>query len=278
MDRYQENDKKRNDFIKISKLYKDKKYEMVIKQATTFLNEYPNHIAIRFMRAKSYRILGFFNEGMSDLKYILNEKYNEHAIVELFYIYYHLNMYKDAMELLPVLYQYKLIKPISLYLMETIMRKQLGMELLPQNYNCEEYFKNQIISFDKDKALDHISIHTDLKISNKDRSKFNEGIDIKYLYEIVQENIDHSKKINCEETLEIHYFAIPNIGVYNDQMCSCIKVALIPNTLDIMALYPTTKCNTDEFLNYDRDKLFPKEKEKIKRMSRIDRFKNRYKI
>ena len=53
----------------ISRDYREKNYNRVIKEATEYLKNDPNNVNVRFMRAKSYRELEMFNEAICDLEY-----------------------------------------------------------------------------------------------------------------------------------------------------------------------------------------------------------------
>ena len=99
---------------------------------------------------------------------------------------------------------------------------------------------------------------------------------INYLFEILTANLKNSKKANIEEMLEVHYFAVSNIGIYND-VCNFVKVVVIPNTTNIISVYPVDNIFDSSFnnLEYDRSKLF-KEENKVKKLSRIDKFNQKY--
>lgn len=90
---------------------------------------FPNDVQVRFMRAKVYRHLNRFDECIENLKYNLSFDEKDYSLTELFYVYYYLNMYKEALELLPKLYEIKNIQPYSLSIAELVMKKQLGLEV-----------------------------------------------------------------------------------------------------------------------------------------------------
>lgn len=256
--------------IKIKDLYVNKKYDSVIKESTSYLDIKPNEINIRFMRAKAYRFKEMFKEALEDLKYILKSNENAHSIVELYFIYYFLNMYQEALELLPELYKNKYIKPASLAISEAVMKKKLGIPFKTKG----SYVINQINNFDKEFTIRHVVENHQGEIEGK--SKFHNNVDINYLFDVVTENLKNSKKANMDEMLEIHYFAISNIGIYNN-VCNFVKVVVIPNTTNIISIYPVDGVCDSKFINleYDRSKLF-KENNKVKKISRIDKFKQKY--
>lgn len=260
----------RHKLIKIKDLYVNKKYDALIKETTIYLNISPNELNVRFMRAKAYRYKGMFNEAIEDLKYNLTLNENAHSIVELYYIYYFLNMYEEALELLPDLYKNKYINATSLAVSEAVMKKKLGIPFKTRS----NYAISQINNFSKEMTIEHIINSHQKELEGK--SQFHSNVDINYLFNIVTENLKNSKKANTEEMLEVHYFAVSNIGIYNS-VCNFIKVVVIPNTNNILSIYPVDNIFDSEFINldYDRSILF-KEDNKVKSLSRIDKFKQKY--
>ena len=55
--------------------------------------------------------------------------------------------------------------------------------------------------------------------------------------------------------------------------CNYLRVVVVPNTNDIITIYPTTTAPKDYItnINIDYSKLF-KEEEKVKKLSQIDKF------
>lgn len=275
---------RRNLYVEIRDLFNNRKYKAVIKVATKFIDMYSSETNVIFMRAKAYRNLEMFDESIKDLKYILTyiNKDNEFALTELFYLYYYLNMYKEAIELLPVLYKNGSINAYSLSIAEIIMKNSLGMD----TDNCAkhskhlDYIKNQILSYTDEALLNHINVHVE---SDEESNKafFKENINLKYLIEVVKENLKTSKKINTEEMFELHYFGISNIGYdkSNYNSYDCIKVVVVPNTSNIITMYPVN----DEFITYatpliyDYGKMFGEEKQKVKSISQIEKFNRKFK-
>ena len=88
MSSHDEKEKQRLMYFRIRDLYKNKKYKSFEKEATKYLNKYPEDILVRFMRAKTYRKLNKFDEAINDLKINLKYDNNDHSLTELFYIYY----------------------------------------------------------------------------------------------------------------------------------------------------------------------------------------------
>lgn len=271
----------KTDYALISQLYFDKKYDTFISEATKYLQVHQNDIEMRFMRAKAYRKLNYFDEAIKDLKYILEIKVNNYALAELYFIYYYLNMYVEAIKLLPLVYETRCISAYSAYISELIMKKKLGISMKFKKGNKCDYITSQVTNYTVKEALNHIttnhSIIGDNGEANKEKSYFNDNINLEYLFQIIRSSIKNSKKVNKDEILEVHYFAVANVGVYNDNNCNFIKVIVIPNTNNIITMYPTNSIDDGNVSNleFDGDLLFNK-KQKIKTMSQIDKFNKRY--
>lgn len=277
---FNEKQYQKNMYLKIKDLYVNKKYKSLLKETTIYLNIFPNDMNVRFMRAKAYRYLNMFNEAISDLEYNNKLKYDHHTVVELFYIYYYLYRYEEALNLLPTLYNNKDIKPHSLLIAETIMKKELNIPIR-NNDNCRwDYIKFQILNYDKEKAINHIKKHLNKAEDNyqKTMSHFKENLNLNYLYDLITNNLKNSNKTNNEEILEIYYFAISNIGVNSDDTyCNFIKVVVVPKTNNIISIYPTIYVDDDyiNIIDIDYDKLFNRDNN-VKQKSMIDKFNNRY--
>ena len=263
-------------YIKIRNLFKSNKYNAFIKEANEYLSLFPNDTHVRFMRAKVYRYLNRFDECIEDLKYNLNFDVQGHTLTELFYVYYYLNMYQEVLELLPELYERKNIQPYSLSIAELVMKKQLGLEVnVKKGARCD-YIKEQILDYNEDVVLRHIMEHKDNK---EEKCRFNDNINLNYLFDLIRNNIDNTKKVNTEEILEIHYFGISNIGYIENNICNFIKVVVIPNTNKIISMYPTDEVDSNHITNIeiDYDKLLMREN-KVKTLSMIDKFNKKYNI
>lgn len=257
-------------YLDIKDLNARGKHKDVIKYADRYLKLNDSNVIrgrkIRFMKARALRFLERYDEAIEILKEGMKEEMFFGS--ELFFLYYHLNRYEEAMELLPFVYNYenKTIKNYSISIMELVMKKQLGLDTTYKKGTYGDTIKEQIVNYDYEKAFEHIISHSYENVDNSDvKSYFHKNVDIEYLIECVKENLKTSKKANKNENLEVHYFLLPNIGMYEDYICNYIKVILIPNTNNIISIYPSSYMENAEvpILNCDFDILFGK-KEKVK--------------
>ena len=269
-----------NSYSRLKDLYFNRRYIEFIKGSTKYLQKYPHESNLRFMRAKAYRALKQYSLAIYDLKYLLiNDSQNKYALVELFFLHYYLNNYKEALKLLPLLYEKQWINPMSLSIAEQVMKKQLGIEIkLKKNSNID-YIRSQIFNYSDSLALLHCEGHFSNNQYKESFSCFKDNINLKYLFNTVRKSIVNENKTDTNEVLETHYFAINNVGYYCDDICNFLKVVVVPNTDNIITMYPVNKVSFAEpqLLDVDYEKLF-NTNEKVKQKSRIDKFNERYKI
>lgn len=274
----------------IVELFKVKKYKEVVDKVDKYINMgFTNRRSIynmKFLRAKSLRYLGRFDEAIKELKELINEPMDKaFSKLELFFIYYYLHRYEDALKLLPDLYETngKYLSNQSLSIAELVIRKNLGLPASFRKGSKSDYIKSQIVNYNEQIALEHINEHINENISyeelHHEHSLFNKNVNINYLFECVKNNLKNSVIINDNNLLSAYCFAVPGIGYDSNSICNYMKVAVVPNTTNIVAMYPFAYVETDDvnMLDCDLDKLFNRSKEE-KSTSRIDRFNNRFNL
>ena len=273
-------------YSSVVELYNNKKYKEVVNSVDKYLKlnftseKYIHNM--RFLRAKSLRYLGRFDEAILELKALeKSEKNAAYSALELFYIYYFLNKYEEALELLPKLYneKTKYISNHTLLIMELVMKKQLGIPVSYKKGTRSDYMKEQIMNYSSEKALQHIKNHKYEAVSYNVHSQFNDSVDIEYLMECVEKDIINSEKRNRIDALEVHYFSVSGVGYDENSICNYLKVVVCPNTTNIITMYPFSNIENENvrILNCDRNKLFKKEYNE-KNVSRIDKFNKRFNL
>jgi tetratricopeptide (TPR) repeat protein len=273
-------------YSSVVELYNNKKYKEVVNSVDKYLKldftseKYIHNM--RFLRAKSLRYLGRFDEAILELKALeKSEKNAAYSALELFYIYYFLNRYEEALELLPKLYneKTKYISNHTLLIMELVMKKQLGIPVSYKKGTRSDYMKEQIMNYSSEKALQHIKNHKYEAVSYNIHSQFNDSVDIEYLMECVKKDIINSEKRNRIDALEVHYFSVSGVGYDDNSICNYLKVVVCPNTTNIITMYPFSNIENENvrILNCDRNKLFKKE-DNEKNVSRINKFNKRFNL
>lgn len=273
-------------YFLVTNLYKSRRYKDVIDKVDKYLslnfeNDRYKH-NMRFMRAKSLRYLGNFDEAIAELQALAAlRSEDQYVVLELLYIYYFLNRYEEGLKLIPILYKMenKYVSNQTLSIMELVMRKHLGLPASFKKGFRSDYIKSQIVNYNEELALEHIKSHNHEEYSYHGHSRFNENVDVKYLMDKVKEQLNNSEKINIIDIMEIHCFAVSGIGYDEKSICNYVKVVVCPNTNNIIAMYPFAYVGKGniKLLDCNMDKLFKKEiKEKTN--SRIDKFNKRFNL
>ena len=132
------------------------------------------------------------------------------------------------------------------------------------SYHTYCYHDQQLLNYDKRKALQHIIKR---HVLTKD---FDDSINIHKLFDYAT-NIIASKEKTCDNLID--YYLIDYPGDNTRQ----IKVVCLPNTNKILSMYPyDEKMANEEYADDEIDEL-PNQSKSIAQISQIDKFNNRYK-
>lgn len=259
----------------IRDLYFECKYKKVIEYALKYLSE-KEDLYIRNMLAKSYRFLGLNEEAIFHFKRVLDiDPIDKYSLKGLFCLYYFLGNYGEAKKLIPSIAKLGYYNKESISIVELIVNKNLGLEY---DKNTSDYTKRQIIEYDINKSINHVLNRHINDINEK--SYFNSNININYLFECIGNDLDKDDRAGIEEVLDIYYYCVSGVGISEGKECSYIKVLVIPQTNNIINMYPTEMIKGTKYkiLNCDYDILFNRieEKSKTKTMSQIDKFNKKY--
>ena len=91
---------------------------------------------------------------------------------------------------------------------------------------------NQMANYDKERVLRHI---LEGHIDSNDKNNFNSDIDIEKLMEEIKPELNDNNKHNKFEFNDVYIIPYANIGNNGENF---LKVITIPNTLDIISMYP----------------------------------------
>jgi len=269
-------------YCDILDLFSNKKYKEVVKYSEKYIKVVKNNkhtIDVKNLKARALRNMGNFDEALFELEELFKESYNKYTNLSLFYLYVYMGQYEKALNLIPYLYQDQLIKAHSILMVELYLKKALGISVNCKKGSRSDYLKGQILNYKEEDFVKHINIHVlnDENKSDGAHSKYRENINIQYLIDLVKEGLKISKKANVEDLFEIHYFYVPNIGVYKNEVCNYLKVLIVPNTLNIITMYPDRNIEYEyNALDCDYNVLYKKEKQKT--ISRIDKFNKKYNL
>ena len=117
-----------------------------------------------------------------------------------------------------------------------LLLKELNVFIKDRPYDIRyNYDIYQYIDYDEFLALEHIVLsHTDYT-SNPNKSLFREDIDVYRLFNDIKNHLTEENKIQKLEYSDIYIIPYPNVGTLGE---SYIKVVAIPNTKNILSMYP----------------------------------------
>lgn len=166
--------------------------------------------------------------------------------------------YQLFMELKNVDYTKKYLNKYGI--LEIYLNKKTNRELLePVNY-----VSSLVCEYNKYYVIEHISRHKEINENKLNHTVFYSHIDIYDLYNFALANISNENFYNnsfCDSYI-IEYKCV---GYNNEKEINSIKVVTLPNTKQIVSIYP-----------YDYDLSIIKENQKNKKKSRIDKFNQKY--
>ena len=154
------------------------------------------------------------------------------------------------------------IKRIKLYIY-----KKLNKDY--SKINDYTYSEKQIISYDINDAIDHVMNN---HYYNPRISKFNDNINIEELFNTIKDKMN-DENVTYDSLFDKYMVKYPNIGINMDnESIHQILVLTLPNTKDIITMYP---CDGTESV-FNLEELEEKAKPKVKRLSQVDKFKQKY--
>lgn len=161
-------------------------------------------------------------------------------------------------------------------IIDLILSIKLNIEIKDKNKN-DLLIKSQIIDNDKSKTINRINKLVGDNTTDKSRARFNRNIKLGYLYDIILENLNIEFRANINDIFDIYYFNISNIGYSDYEIYNRVKVVVVPNTKDIISIFPVDNNVDEEYsidLEIDYSKLY--DSQKVKYKSQIDKFNKRY--
>ena len=198
-------------------------------------------------------------------------KDNYQNLYKLLLIKYRLKKYDEALYIIDILEQnldkYEIkqmqfeLDRIKLYIYVK-QNKEFDKEV-------EMYSSKQIISYDKNEAINHIVDHHYVNVKT---SKFNDNIDIEKLFNEASSLMD-KEKIIYDSMFDKYIVKYPNIGTNkNNENIHQLCILTLPDTNDIITMYP---CDGTESI-YNLEELEETTKPKVKRLSQIEKFNKKY--
>ena len=186
------------------------------------------------------------------------------TVIKIGYIYIKTKQYEKALEYFNEME--KIINSDNFNLecqfAKTFLQKQLNLEI---TYDSDLYSVNQIVEYSREKAIEHIKSHTEANKDKKVHSVFSSNIDLEKLYDYALSHINE-ETFYYNNFMDIYLLEYPNVGISRDKKADYIIVVTLPNSKDIITMYPHDKQNVRINRNTP----------KVKKMSRIDKFNQKY--
>lgn len=185
-----------------------------------------------------------------------NEKDRSRGLHQLIKIYIHEYRFEEAYEL------FEELKKVSLYAdyeithfnnLEFYLTYTTGGNIL--YIEGDAYFQNQLLDYSRERAVEHIKRHLvelnpDGSIIKTFHSVFDENIDISELYDYISEEINDMDPTGIDV---VDYYKLQfddYIGkTYNGKKTKYIEAVVIPNTKQILSIYPVNPNHIDKTVN-----------------------------
>lgn len=199
----------------------------------------------------------------------INEKYDEFYRLAL--IKFRLGKYEEAERIINkfeelvnkeylsnIMYEVKRLK--------TYIQNAQGIDVCDENLG---YSEKQIIHYDAESAIEHIMDH---HFDNPRLSKFNDNIDIKQLFVDIK-NMLNKNNVVYDSIFDNYIIKYPNVGYdLKGGNIHEMRVLVLPNTMDIITMYPYAGTESTFFIDDEE----VNEKPKTKRLTQIEKFYNKY--
>ena len=251
-----------------------------IEDAMGYLEEIPANaeniepIWIELELAKLLLLSGEFDKGTNALKRLLKTPIQSEALTELVKAYIRIEKYDVAYK-----YNQKILEKhigkisINPFKIDTFLKYKLG--ILDIDSEVKTYSSKQLVNYSKEEALKHIEKHLDEDDEKVIHSEYTEDIDINELFEFAQNKINDIEP--CQGYSNEKYIIRCNkiIGkTLNDRLTDTVLVIVIPNTKNIINMYPIPAMNNEMDIEINKEKQNTKQKRK----SQLDKFYDRYGI
>lgn len=186
-----------------------------------------------------------YNEARDNLEIASkNKKLMLYALSELFYLALREEKYEEAKSLYNIIkYDDNYWTSVRKTQIETYLNYKLGK--IDSNNNFDNYyFGSQLLNYSDDRAIEHIKLHLDEDDDKQVHSTYLEDTNIEKLYEESKTRITSiNPSVICVVDKYILDFDKP-IGIIKNEETDVVSVVTIPNTYDILSIYPVYNYKT----------------------------------
>lgn len=150
------------------------------------------------------------------------------------------------------------------------LKKMIGIDINDE-YPENKYLYNQIINYNDDRAIKHISRYINDEQYNK--AMFENDFNIEKTYYKIKEFLPSSIGIHESIIDTVYIFKYDYCGRVYGKMANYIKVIALNDSNNIITMYPYLNTGKNDIVS---DITLNEEKNKVKRISQIDKFNNKY--
>ena len=166
-------------------------------------------------------------------------------------------------------------KGISLLTEKLFCSKKMGVEHEKEKF--ERYLYRQIVEYSERDFLEHIKKHFQenvINIADKTESLFYFEFPFEKIYEEIKKSIPGEKRLFNGIIEDTYYFKYDNCGKTNGVNTNYFVVKAFHDSNEFITMHPSL-C-TENLPYIDLNYLKEEEKPKVRRLSQIDKFKQRY--
>lgn len=265
-------------FKKIIKMSEENRLEESLVEFRKYISTYPNDLGGYIYYADALMKLGEFSKAEEILKNVPVLKGTSQASKdELLMFKIKLlccqDKYNEALKILKQNIELFRKNDWSFFGTLLFIKKKLNI-LEPVDYKNAEtkYLWSQIISYDSEKALEHINRHMSFE-GNDNTATFNEDFPLRDVYFKLRELLPTDGRIYSDMINNFYIFRYDSNGHIDSKLVDYIYVVTLKDSNDIITMYPYENRERRDCID-----LTPKfiESPKVKRMSQIDKFNQRY--
>lgn len=158
------------------------------------------------------------------------------------------------------------------------VEKKLG-KLSEKKRDVNEYLFRQITKYDENDFFDHIKKHLSSyneNVENPNAAIFEENFLLKEVVEEIKKYIPSDKRLLLGFYDDIYYFKYDGCGRSDKKLVNYFKVVCLHNSQDFITMYPVS--GNENLPHIDLNYMKKEEPVKVKRISQIDKFNQKYNI
>ena len=216
----------------LSKLYGSSKN---IAKANELLDHYDNDEKEYYMGDLALKTFRYEDAINHFTKYLeSNDDYhNEKAFYKIIVAKFRLGLYEEVLDLIEKFSSENMTLMQDVKRMKFYSKNVLGQEIYP-----ESYVGKQIINYSEKEAVAHVFYR---HVLNKG---FKDGVDLKKLFVDVKDMLNKDK-LCVVSAFDVYRLDINNLGDDKNKTYNTLEVICLPNTSNILTMYPNTCSNIE---------------------------------